>query len=84
VNSLATLKDMKEVQDNEYSHHMGDATGPRNWDMFARLQYPEEDYYWCNVICKLGIHIKLLFTPTMICHCNFHIIHFEENEAKSF
>jgi len=46
VNSLATLKDMKEVQDNEYSQHMGDAMGPRNWDMFAKQKYAEEDYYW--------------------------------------
>ncbi len=40
VNSHATLKDMKEVQDNEYSHCMGDAMGSRNWDMFAKLKYP--------------------------------------------
>jgi len=46
VNSLATLKDMKEVQDNEYSHSLGDVTGPRNWDMFAKQKYAEEDYYW--------------------------------------
>jgi len=46
VNSLATLKDMKEGRDNEYSHHMGDALGPTNWDMFDRLKYPEDEYYW--------------------------------------
>ncbi len=46
VNSLATLKDMKEVRDDEYSQKMGDAMGPRNWDMFAKPKYPEEDYYW--------------------------------------
>jgi len=46
VNSLATLKDMKEVQDNEYSHPLGDVMGPRNWDMFAKLKYAEEEYYW--------------------------------------
>jgi len=46
VNSLVTLKDMKEVRDGEYSQKMGDAMGPRNWDSFAKLKYPEEDYYW--------------------------------------
>jgi len=30
VNSLATLKQMKEVHNNEYSQHMDDAVGPRN------------------------------------------------------
>ena len=49
-----------------------------------RLKYPEEENYWWNVLCKLGIHIKILFTPMMICHCNYHIIHFEENGARIF
>ena len=40
------MKDMKEVRDDEYSQKMGDAMGLRNWDMFAKLKYPEEDYYW--------------------------------------
>ncbi len=31
---------------NIASQHMGDATGPRNWDMFAKIKYPEEEYYW--------------------------------------
>jgi len=37
---------MKEVRENEYSSHLGDVMGPRNWDMFVKHKYPEEEYYW--------------------------------------
>jgi len=46
VNLAGNLKHMKESRKKEYCLIMGDAMGEFNWKAFAKVKYPEEEYYW--------------------------------------
>jgi len=37
---------MKESCKKEYCLILGDAMGGFNWEAFAKVTYPEEEYYW--------------------------------------
>jgi len=37
---------MKESCENTYCLIMGDAMGEFNWEAFAKVKYPEEEFYW--------------------------------------
>ena len=45
----------KKIHGSEYSHKMGDAASARNWDTFACVKYPEEEYIGKDDLC-LWLH----------------------------
>jgi len=44
--SAGNLKHMQQSCENQYNVAMGDEMGKFNWEAFAKVKYPKEEYYW--------------------------------------